>query len=147
MIDTVVSAVTIVILAALLLLAAIAVTWRLRIHRAVRRFTRRHGPAKDLLVVYTASPHWQPWIEERWLPRWGERLVLFNRTHPWSAEQPEAALWQLLRAGGDHTPMAVVVRPWRPLVFRLYRAFLAQKEGRPAALQEMESRISAALER
>src|SRR5918911_507082 len=58
--------------------AALAVhAWR--DYRAVRRFRAVWGArGRDLLLVYSNSPNWQPYVEANWLPRWGERAVVLN---------------------------------------------------------------------
>jgi hypothetical protein len=59
--------------------------------------------------VYTESPHWQPYIEQHWLPRWEARMVLFNRSRPWSKDQVEARLWRSVHRYGEHTPLAIII--------------------------------------
>jgi hypothetical protein len=47
--------------------------------RAVVRFRREwHPKGKDLLLVYSNSPHWQLYVEEHWLPNWDRRAVVLN---------------------------------------------------------------------
>jgi hypothetical protein len=75
----------------------------------VRAFRRTFGVEKDLLLVYTESPHWQPYIEQHWLPRWEARMVLFNRSRPWSKDQVEARLWRSVHRYGEHTPLAIII--------------------------------------
>lgn len=115
---------------------------------AVRRFRERYGgEGKDLLLVYTASPHWQDYIEREWLPRWGARAVVLNRSQPWDGNSAEALLWFAYRTGREHTPLAVVVpRRGRARVVRFFKAFRDNKHGKPAALQARERELEAALE-
>ncbi len=126
---------------------AIASTiWR-RWRRAavVRRFRERY-PGKDLLIVLTDSLLWRPYIEAEWLPRWGERAVVFNRSRPWSAEQPEAALWRALGGPLEHTPLAVVVsQEGRVKVVRFWKAFRDFKHGKDHRLRAAEAELAAAL--
>jgi len=114
---------------------------------ASRAFRRQFGPQKDFLLVYTESPHWQPYIEQHWLPRWGERMVLFNRSRPWSRAQVEARLWRAIRWDREHTPLAILVpRRGRPQAVELYSAFRDFKHGKPLRLQRAEERIQDALD-
>jgi hypothetical protein len=115
---------------------------------AIRAFRRKFGPRKDFLLVYTESPHWQPYIEQRWISRWGERMVLFNRSRPWSNEQVEARLWQSIRWDREHTPLAIIIPPrGSPHAVELYSAFREFKHGKPQRLQAAEDRIQRALDR
>jgi hypothetical protein len=113
---------------------------------AVRAF-RKAFPDKDLLIVLTDSPHWQPYIEEHWLPRWGERAVVFNRSRPWISSQPEARLWNALKGVREHTPLVVVVRPGKaPRVIRFFMAFRDFKHGKEGLLRAREKELPLALE-
>lgn len=80
---------------------------RLQLARAARAFRVAHAPeGKDLLVVYSASPVWQSYIDGNWLSRWNERAVVLNRSDPnWQA-RPETRLWRILAGRYDHTPAA-----------------------------------------
>lgn len=52
---------------------------RWRKWHAVRRFRVVWRPkGKDVLLVYSNSPHWQRYVEENWMPRWGHRAVVLN---------------------------------------------------------------------
>lgn len=130
-------------------LALLSIAWRrYESLSAIRAFRRTFGPQKDFLLVYTESPHWQPYIEQRWIPRWGQRMVLFNRSRPWSKEQVEARLWQSIRWDREHTPLAIILprRGW-PHAVELYSAFRDFKHGKPQRLQQAEDRIQHALDR
>jgi hypothetical protein len=84
------------------------------------------------LVVYSNSPIWQEYFEERVLPALGARAVVLN----WS----ERKQWDLSLAttlftffGGsrEFNPIAIVFEPFRwPRYFRFYRAFREFKHGR-----------------
>ena len=136
----------------LALLAVIPITvgvarWRLA--RALNDFRRAHGPAgKDLLLVYTASPHWQPYIEQHWLPRWHARAVVLNRSDPGWKARPEASLWRRMAGPREHTPAAIVIPSvGRPRIFRFYSAFRDYKHGKRASLEALERELAHALER
>ena len=112
----------------------------------IRQFHHEFPPAKDLLLVFTASPHWLPRIEQEWLPRWADRAVLFNRSEPWSAQQVEARLWKAFGGFVEHTPLAIVLpRRGKPVVVRFFLAFRDFKHGKPARLLQAEQDLGAAL--
>lgn len=114
---------------------------------AIREFRRVYGATgRDLLIVYTDSPHWAPHIESKWLPRWGERAVVLNRSRPWRYEQPEARLWSVLGGSLEHTPLAVVVpQTGRVRVIRFWHAFRDHKHGKPGRLMAAEKELASAL--
>lgn len=117
------------------------------LHVLGRRFRREHS-GRDLLLVYTDSPHWKEYIESKWVARWRGRTVTLNRSHPWSRKQPEAALWLAVAGITDHTPMAIVVPPRGKIrVITFFAAFRDFKHGKEqrlrAAEQELENAIQA----
>lgn len=115
--------------------------------RLLSEFRRVHGTAgKDLLLVYTASPHWQPYIETSWLPRWEHRAITLNRSAPWSRTQLEVRLWRAFALPEEHTPVAIVIpRRGRPRVVRFWRAFRDFKHGKDRRLRAAEGELEAAL--
>jgi len=111
-----------------------------------RRFRQAHG-GKDLLIVYTDSPHWKEYIESRWVNQWRERTVTLNRSRPWSRKQPEAALWLGVAGIAEHTPLAVVVpRKGKFRVIRFFAAFRDFKHGKDARLRDAEVELENAME-
>ena len=111
-----------------------------------RRFRRKHG-GKDLLIVYTDSPHWKEYIESNWIARWPDRTVTLNRSRPWSRKQPEAALWLAVRGLVEHTPLAIVVpRKGKLRVIRLFAAFRDFKHGKEGRLRTAELELENAME-
>lgn len=125
----------------------------LRLRTLMHAFRARHGAeGRDLLIVYSASPHWQAYIEQNWVPRWRERAVLLNRSEPDWQSRPEAKLWRRVAGPLEHTPAAIIVpRRGRPAIVRFFRAFRDHKHGDPATLrereQELENRLAVARER
>ena len=64
---------------------------RLKKQRLRNRFHARWGAeGKRLLLVYSNSPHWQSYIEERWLPRLGPAAIVINWSERarWSEHHP-----------------------------------------------------------
>jgi len=114
---------------------------------AVRAFRASYGAAgKDLLIVLTDSPHWKPYIEREWIPRWGSRAVILNRSLQWRKDTPEARLWNAVKGTKDHTPLAVVVpRRGRIRVVRFFKAFRDNKHGKDPKLRKQEETLAKAL--
>ena len=95
---------------------------------------------RDILFVYSESPIWRDYIEDRILPALGKRAIVLN----WS----ERRRWpfSLKRLAFHHfggyrqfNPLGVVFRPFhRTRTFRFWEPFREFKHGRPSALQAME---------
>jgi len=99
-------------------------------------------PNKFVLVAYTQSAAWAPFIEQSLLPQLGDAVVAIDRSREdWKRSNPVEAMavsfWGGLRA---HNPIAIVIRNrWRVRVFRFYEAFQQFKHGRP---QDLEIAVS-----
>ena len=95
---------------------------------------------RDILFVYSDSPVWHDYIEQRLLPPIRHRAIVLN----WS--QRKRWRFSLARVAFRHfagyrefNPLAVVFRPFRlTRKFRFWRPFRDWKHGRPAKLQQME---------
>ena len=134
------------VVASAVVLLAIGEGIRQRKHRGLIRRFHRERPGKDLLIVYTDSPHWARYIEERWLTRWPDRAVVLNRSRPWTHDQIEPQVWRAYAGRFAHTPLAIVLpRSGRPSVVRFWQAFRDFKHGKEASLREAEAKLEAAL--
>jgi hypothetical protein len=115
--------------------------------RSVRRFRAVwQVQGKDLLLVYSNSPHWQRYIEEFWLPRWGHRAVMLNwseRSKWGRSSNSEVALFRAFAGATEFNPLGIVV----PLtghhvrVVRFWRAFREYKHGKDRRLREAEAEL------
>jgi len=123
---------------------------RLRQRWALHRFRRTWRPhGKDLLIVYSDSPHWRAYIEERWLPKWGHRAVVLN----WSERQvwrrrrsPEVALFRAFAGTREFNPLGIVVpEHGAASIVRFWRAFRDLKHGREQLLRLKEEELERAL--
>lgn len=119
--------------------------------RAPGRF-RTEFPGRDLLLVTSNSPRWQVYIEENWLPRWGQRAVVINwsERNQWGLTRYAGSAEQLFRAfrGSDEfNPLAIVVPPRgrRVRIVRFYQAFRDRKAGKLALLEKREAELAALL--
>jgi hypothetical protein len=121
---------------------------RWRKWRALTRFRAIWGTqGRDLLLVYSNSPHWQRYIEAAWLPKWGHRAVVLN----WSERRqwgrpapPEVALFRAFAGGTEFNPLAIVVpaRGRHVHVVRFWRAFRDFKHGKNRLLQAAEEELA-----
>src|SRR4051812_25406148 len=104
----------------------------------VSRLRASWPSGKFVLIAYTESQLWAPYIERELLPQIGEHCVVVNRSREswkreFSAERRALSFWGGRRS---YNPIAVVLRPWgRVRVFRLYEPFQELKRGRASALQ------------
>jgi hypothetical protein len=96
---------------------------------------------RDILFVYSDSPLWHDYIEQRVLPHISERAVVLN----WS--QRKRWRFSLARMAFHHfgsyrqfNPLGVVFRPFgRTQTFRFWQPFRDLKHGHPESLQKMEA--------
>jgi hypothetical protein len=125
----------------LVLLAVIYVLWALLLRFLVLVLWVPRG--YQVLVIYSNSPHWKQYFEDRVLPRLGSRCVVLN----WSERRrwPLSLARSLFRFYGGHeayNPLVVVMRPFgRARVFRFWPAFSDAKRGRPEPLQRLETEL------
>ena len=97
---------------------------------------------RDILFVYSDSPIWHDYIEQRLLLWLGNRAVVLN----WSDRSrwrfpPTLARVAFHHFGGqrEFNPLAVVFRPLRrSRVFRFWQPFRDFKHGRPETLHKLE---------
>jgi hypothetical protein len=102
------------VFAAVALMLAVGFVWsKARRIWAVRRFRRAWQPrGKDLLIVYSNSSHWQSYVEEQWLARWGHRAVVLNWSdrRRWTGNRSaEVALFRAFAGSTDFNPLGIVV--------------------------------------
>jgi hypothetical protein len=100
------------------------------------------------LVVYSNSPIWQEYFEQRVVPAVGGRGVVLNWSERkrWSYSLP-VALFKLFGGTREFNPLAIVFQPlaW-PRRFRFYNPFQAFKHGRPQEVEEMRREFLAVLD-
>ena len=123
---------------------------RQRRRRLQRRFHARWGASgKRLVLVYSNSPHWQRYVEERWLPRLGPVAVVLNWSdrRRWPEQHPlEAEIVREWAGPREFNPIAIVVPPAGPVrVIRFWRAFRDFKHGKERPLRTAERELEAAL--
>ena len=127
---------------AVLVLLGAGGAWHVQRWRVTSEFRRRYGPeGKDVLIVYTDSGLWAAHIEANWIPRWGHRAVVLNRSRPWKEGTPEARLWRAVAGTAEHTPVVIVV-PKRGAA-KAVRFFLAfrDRRSRENDVRDAEARV------
>jgi hypothetical protein len=140
-----------VVLAFLVIVAPIIVVAagydRARRAQLRRAFARRWGPSgKDVLLVYSDSPHWQRYVEANWLPQIAARAVVLNWSERarWRDCHPlEAAIFRRWAGDREFNPLAIVLPARGPVkVVRFWRAFRDFKHGKPDALRAAERELA-----
>src|SRR5262245_41226428 len=111
-----------------------------------RAFASRWAPlGKDVLLVYSNSPHWQHYVERHWLPQLAARAVVLNWSEraTWRERHPlEAAVFWRWAGVREFNPIAIVLPVRGPVkVIRFWRAFRDFKHGRPEALRAAEREL------
>jgi hypothetical protein len=135
----------------ILLSPLIAVAWLGHIAVSMWLAIRLRGswPAnKFVLLGYSQSPVWAPFIEQSLVPQLGEVVVLIDRSkETWKREHPiEARALSFWGGMRSYNPIAVVIRrPWRVRVFRFYKAFQQFKHGKPRELDTLVSDLLASV--
>jgi len=126
------------ILAALVLAFVFFLAFTVCLHTAIWSWWCLRG--RDILFVYSDSPIWHDYIEQKVLPHIRRRTVILN----WSQRKGwrfSLARMAVHHFGGDQefNPMAVVFRPFRRTrTYRFLQPFRDFKHGHPEALQRME---------
>jgi hypothetical protein len=96
-----------------------------------------------VLFVYSDSPIWHGYVEERILPRLGARAVVLNWSDRKQWRRTLAVLaFRYFGGSRDFNPLAVVFRPLRlARRFRFHEPFREFKHGRPDAVVKMEREL------
>ena len=104
---------------------------------------------QNILFVYSDSPNWQEYVEQNFIPRLDDRVVVLN----WSTRtkwRNSLAVLAFKRWGGirGFNPLGVIFRPFKKTrVFRFHQPFLDFKHGKSADLKKMETEFFYLVER
>jgi hypothetical protein len=132
------------LLLVLILLPAIGLPYVYRSLTIRWRLRRAWRAGQWILLSYTQSAVWAPYLENEVIPRLGDACVAIDRSRPdWKARHPAEAR-AIAHWGGyyEHNPLVVLFPRWRPARrIRLYHAFRDSKHGKPGALQVQLDRL------
>ena len=121
---------------------------KLREARLRKRFATR-WKGKAGLLVYSNSPNWQAYIEERWLPRLDQRLVVLNWSErkEWPRRHPlEDAIFRHYLGQTEYNPAAVIIPAnGKVRVIRFWQAFRDSRHGKDRALRAAEAELFVAV--
>lgn len=100
------------------------------------------------ILVFSNSPNWQDYIEQDWIPRLGEQVVVLNWSERGSWRKSlEVRIFRLFGIADNNfnfNPLLIYFRGLRyPLVYRYFFAFRDAKHGNPEALQRLERHMFA----
>ena len=102
------------------------------------------------ILVYSESPHWHEHVREVWLPRLGDRVVVLNwleRRH-WGRGLSVRLFDHFMGRQENFNPSVLLFRGLRsPLRFRFFYAFRDARHGNRQALERLEERLWAEIER
>ncbi|QDT54587.1 hypothetical protein Pan44_26200 [Caulifigura coniformis] len=103
---------------------------------------------KDILLVYSNSPHWQEFFEREMLPRLAGRVVTLNWSErkSWINQMTMTSLtFRLLAGSRDFNPIAFHFRPFRMhATYRFLQPIRAwRKSGSRTELDALMARFAA----
>jgi len=100
------------------------------------------------ILVTSDSPNWQQHIEQNWIPRLGEQVVVLNWSERGSWKNSlEVRIFRRFGMGDDNfnfNPLVINFRGLRyPLLYRFFFAFRDARHGNLHALQGLERHMFA----
>ena len=101
---------------------------------------------KDMLLVYSRSPHWMEYFETGLIPRLGRRVVVLNWSDRarWPRFDLRTSVFRAFKGEKSFNPMALVFKPFRwPVSFRFYEPFKQRKHGNEQPLHDLEADLLA----
>jgi len=136
--------VVLIIALAIPFLIAMAAVWSWR-SCAIRWRLRRTWPSGTwILLSYTQSAVWAPYLESRVIPRLGAACVAIDRSQPdWKVQYPAEAR-AIAHWGGyrEYNPLVVLFPKWQPAItLRLFAAFRDKKHGKDGPLEAEVNRL------
>lgn len=121
----------------------------MNLDRAYRRKFASRG--KFAILIYSESPHWQDYFEERILPGISDHAVVLNwsERREWRTNRTlPIKVYEHHRPYREFNPYALVYGPQgSPTRIPFFAAFRDNKHGKPAALTQAVADLSAAVER
>ena len=132
------------------LLPVLAIWWPTQLARGRwLRYRWDHtwsSKGRRILLVYSRSPTWQPYIETRWLPRLQDRIVTLDwserNTWPRWAAPLEVKVFRYWQGEAEFNPMAIVFpERGRVRTLRFWQAFRDFKHGKDEELRRIEQQL------
>jgi hypothetical protein len=99
---------------------------------------------KDILIVYSRSPHWMEYFEAGLIPRLEYRAMTLNWSDraKWTRFALSTLVFRAFRGETSFNPMVILFRPLRwPAQFRFYESFKQRKHGKHESLAELEAKL------
>src|SRR5574341_1633049 len=96
------------------------------------------------VLVTSDSPNWKQYIEETWIPEFGNSMIILNWSQHkrWRWNVYTLIFYKFVGAEHNYCPSIVLLDGLkRPLVFRFFYAFRDAKHGSRSALTELENRL------
>jgi len=116
-----------------------ALVWGPILKSRFRRGSGRQG--KVAVLVYSDSPNWKNYIEERMLPPVRDRVVILNwsQRSQWKHHPPlEAKIFEYWGGSREFNPMAIIIPPRGQVrLIRFWKAFMEFKHGKPKSLDSL----------
>ena len=100
---------------------------------------------RDLLLVYSNSPHWQQYFEAGLLPQIADRAEILNWSErtTWPAASLRTVAFHLFAGAKEYNPLILSFAPlhW-PRRVRFYQAFRDLRHGDASTLNSVERQLS-----
>ena len=137
------------ILIGLLILPALRLVYAYR-SLTIRWKLRRAWPTGQwILLSYTQSAVWAPYLENEVIPRLGDACIAIDRTQPdWKERFPvEARAIDHWGGNRSYNPLAILIPRWGMVkTVRFFEAFRAKKHGKYGPLATEVARLSSLVE-
>jgi len=99
---------------------------------------------QTILFVWSESPVWKPYLEEKLLPQINNRAVILNWSERkrWRRLSLPVLVFRHFSGSKEYNPLAVVFTPFRRArVLRFYRPFRDFKHGHDEAVRKLTSEL------
>jgi hypothetical protein len=96
-----------------------------------RQFLSAYGSqGKRALLVYSNSPNWQSYIEERWLPKLADHVVILNWSEraTWSSSALDTQVFRRFSGGREFNPLAVIFRDPVPSILGTWISAIRRRD-------------------
>ncbi len=99
---------------------------------------------KVAILVTSDSLHWRDYIEENWIPRLSNNVVVLNWSERinWPGTIYTKIFYKFVGTEENYCPSVVLLRGLKyPLIFRYYYAFRDARHGNDTARTSLEARM------